>query len=308
MTVKGIHHVSSITKEILDNHDFYTNVLGLRLVKKTVNQDDTGMYHLFYADYKGTPGTDITFFEIFNAPKFQPGTNSISRTIFRVPSMEALEFFRNRFDEKGVYHEGFVERFGRTSMIFEDHEKQRLGLMVDREYNDSEPNSTDEIPKEYAITSIGAVEITVQYLKAALQLLELLGGEVQGDITDDSTEAEVKVGQDSVYIVEQRNSQIEKEGYGSVHHFSLRVEDEEALRNMLAKLNEEKWPNSGVIDRYYFKAVYIQSAGGITIELSTDGPGFDVDEPLESLGEHLALPPKLEDQRDFIETYLTPLS
>lgn len=308
MTVKGIHHVSSITKEILDNHDFYTNILGLRLVKKTVNQDDTGMYHLFYADYKGTPGTDITFFEIFNAPKFQPGTNSISRTIFRVPSMEALEFFRKRFDEKGVYHEGFVERYGHTSMIFEDHEKQRLGLMVDPGYSGSEPNSTAEIPKKFAITSIGAVEITVQYLKAALQLLELLGGKVRGDITGESTEAEIRVGGDSVYIVEQRDSRIEKEGYGSVHHFSLRVEDEVHLQKMLEKLNAEKWPNSGIVDRYYFKAVYIQSAGGITIELSTDGPGFDTDESLQTLGENLSLPPRLEEQRDFIETYLTPLS
>lgn len=308
MTVQGIHHVSSITREILDNHDFYTNILGLRLVKKTVNQDDTSMYHLFYSDYKGTPGTDITFFEIFNAPKFQPGTNSISRTIFRVPSMEALEFFRNRFDEKGVYHEGFVERFGHTSMIFEDHEKQRLGLMVDTEYDDSEPNSTDEIPKEYAITSIGAVEITVQYLKAVLQLLELLGGKIQGDVTDASTEAEVKVGQDSVYIVEQRNSQLEKEGYGSVHHFSLKVADEEMLHKMLGKLHAEKWPNSGIVDRYYFKAVYIQSAGGITVELSTEGPGFDIDERPERLGENLSLPPNLEEQRVFIESYLTPLN
>ncbi len=308
MTVKGIHHVSSITKEILDNHDFYTNILGLRLVKKTVNQDDTGMYHLFYADYKGTPGTDITFFEIFNAPKFQPGTNSISRTVFRVPSMEALEFFRKRFDEKGVYHEGFVDRYGHTSMIFEDHEKQRLGLMVDTEYAETEPNSTDEIPKEYAITSIGAVEITVQYLKASLQLLELLGGEIQGDVTDVSTEAEVKFGDDSVYIVEQRNSQIEKEGYGSVHHFALRVDDEQELGEMLEKLDAEKWKNSGIVDRHYFKAVYIQSVGGITIELSTDGPGFDIDERPDRLGENLSLPPKLEEQRAFIEAYLTPLN
>src|SRR5699024_7874841 len=139
MTVKGIHHVSSITKEILDNHDFYTNILGLRLVKKTVNQDDTGMYHLFYSDYQGTLATDITFFEIFNAQKFQPGTNSISRTIFRVPYMEALEFFRNRFDEKGVYHEGFTVRLGHMSMIFDDYENLSMALMLETKYDNSIP-------------------------------------------------------------------------------------------------------------------------------------------------------------------------
>ncbi|WP_271402270.1 VOC family protein [Salinicoccus roseus] len=307
MTVLGIHHVSSITKEILDNHDFYTNILGLRLVKKTVNQDDTSMYHLFYADYEGTPGSDITFFNIINAPKFQAGTNSISRTYFRVPSKESLEFFKGRFETHGVYHEGIIEQFGKTIMKFEDHEKQRLALIVDQSSGHPTPNMHPDIPQAHAITSIGAVELTVQYIKPMVQFLELLGGEVQGDFTDDSTEAEINVGEDSVYVIEQRSTQLEKEGYGSVHHFSLRVEDEAELLEIEERVDKENWKNSGLIDRYYFKALYITTVGGITVEVSTDGPGFAIDEPVESLGEDLSLPPELEENRDLIEAYLTPL-
>ncbi|MCC4723093.1 VOC family protein [Salinicoccus sp. RF5] len=307
MTVLGIHHVSSITKEILDNHDFYTNILGLRLVKKTVNQDDTSMYHLFYADYEGTPGSDITFFNIINAPKFQAGTNSISRTYFRVPSKESLEFFKGRFETHGVYHEGIIEQFGKTIMKFEDHEKQRLALIVDQSSGHPTPNMHPDIPQAHAITSIGAVELTVQYIKPMVQFLELLGGEVQGEFTEDSTEAEINVGEDSVYVIEQRSTQLEKEGYGSVHHFSLRVEDEAELLEIEERVDKENWKNSGLIDRYYFKALYITTVGGITVEVSTDGPGFAIDEPVESLGEDLSLPPELEENRDLIEAYLTPL-
>lgn len=307
MTVLGIHHVSSITKEILDNHDFYTNILGLRLVKKTVNQDDTSMYHLFYADYEGTPGSDITFFNIINAPKFQAGTNSISRTYFRVPSKESLEFFKGRFETHGVYHEGIIEQFGKTIMKFEDHEKQRLALIVDQSSGHPTPNMHPDIPQAHAITSIGAVELTVQYIKPMVQFLELLGGKVQGDFTDDSTEAEINVGEDSVYVIEQRSTQLEKEGYGSVHHFSLRVEDEAELLEIEERVDKENWKNSGLIDRYYFKALYITTVGGITVEVSTDGPGFAIDELVESLGEDLSLPPELEENRDLIEAYLTPL-
>ncbi|GAB3057876.1 VOC family protein [Salinicoccus sesuvii] len=307
MKVKGIHHVSAITRDILDNHAFYTNTLGLRLVKKTVNQDDTSMYHLFYADYEGTPGADITFFEIVNAPKYQPGTNSISRTYFRVPTKEALDFFKTRFASAGVYHEGVIEQFGRTIMKFEDNEKQRLALIVEQSDEHNTPNDHAEIPMAYAITSIGAVEVTVQYIKPMVEFLLLLGGEVEGSFEDGDTAAIIDVGNGSVYITEQRNSQLEKEGYGSVHHFSLRVDDEEALLSIKQKVDQQNWRNSGIVDRHYFKALYITAVGGITVEISTDGPGFDVDEPIEALGENLSLPPKFEDQRDFIETYLVPI-
>lgn len=307
MLPKGLHHVSSITANIVDNHEFYTDVLGLRLVKKTVNQDDASMYHLFYADYAGQPGTDITFFEITGAPKYQPGSNGISRTYFRVPSKEALEFFRSRFEEKNIRHEEITEEFGRTVMKFEDHERQRLALMVDQQ-GPKNPEGHPEIPEAFALTSIGAVELSVQYLKPMVQFFELLGGVSTHPFNEEDTAIEIKFGDDSLYLLEQRTSQLEKEGYGSVHHFSLRVADEAALLNIKEKVDREKWLNSGIVDRYYFKALYITTVGGITVELSTEGPGFDIDEPIDSLGEKLSLPPAIEEQRDFIEMYLTPIN
>ncbi len=308
MSVKGLHHVSAITKEVLDNHDFYTKILGLRLVKKTVNQDEPSMYHLFYADYKGTPGTDITFFEIGQSSKYQAGTNSISRTVFRVPSLEALEYFKERFQEKGIYTEGTIERFGYTYMNFSDYENQRLALIVDPEYDESEPFAGADISEEFAITGIKAVEVTVQYLKPMVLFLEMLGGKVVGEWDDETVEAEVKFGADSVFIIENRTSQIEKEGFGSVHHFSLRVSDEAELEKVLETVNAEKWRNSGIVDRFYFKAVYIKAVGNITVEISTEEPGFTIDERLEALGESLSLPPDLEKDRDFIELYMIPIN
>ena len=308
MSVKGLHHVSAITKEVLDNHDFYTKILGLRLVKKTVNQDEPSMYHLFYADYKGTPGTDITFFEIGQSSKYQPGTNSISRTVFRVPSMKALEYFKGHFQEKGVYTEGIIERFGYTYMNFSDYDNQRLALIVDPEYDESQPFTGAGIPEEFAITGIKAVEVTVQYLKPMVLFLEMLGGKVNGEWDDETVEAEVNFGAEAVFVIENRTSQIEKEGFGSVHHFALKVRDEEELKKVLDIVNAEKWRNSGIVDRFYFKAVYIKAVGNITVEISTEEPGFTVDERLEALGESLSLPPDLEKDRDFIELYMIPIN
>lgn len=308
MSAYGIHHVSAITQDIIGNHDFFTKFLGHRLVKKTVNQDDPSMYHLFYSDYKGTPGTDVTFFEIGMAPKFTPGTNSISRTILRVPSVEAIEYFRTRMEEQGVYHEGIIDYFGETIMKFSDEEGQRFALLADSVYNDSEPYAGGgSIPLEYAVTGIFGVEVTVQYLKPMVEFLQLLGGKYDGDI-DNAEQARVRFGDDSVFVVETRTTNVEKQGYGSVHHFSLRVKDEAALKEIGERVTREKWRNSGVVDRHYFKALYISAVGNITVEISTDTPGFTVDEPLETLGESLSLPPFLEQDRDFIEMRLHPLS
>lgn len=304
MKANGMHHVSAITKEALDNHDFYTKALGLRLVKKTVNQDDSSMYHLFYADYKGTPGTDMTFFEIVNSAQYRKGTNGISRTLFRVPSREALDFFKERFIEREIYHEGIVERFGKTMMNFEDSEKHRMALVVDEAPTDITPNVVDDIPAEYAIHGIVAVEVTVQHKKPFIGLMELVGGTL---LTEDAEEAIVQFGNEFVYVVEARHSTVEKGGYGSVHHFALNVESDEDLEEMRRLVHEERWPNSGIKDRFWFKALYISGPGNIIVEISTRGPGFQVDEPLESLGESLVLPPKLEHEREHLEMFLKPI-
>lgn len=305
MKANGMHHVSSITKEALDNHDFYTKTLGLRMVKKTVNQDDSSMYHLFYADYQGTPGTDITFFEIINSAQYRSGTNGITRTFFRVPSVDALHFFKKRFEDKSVYHEGIIERFGKTMMNFEDSEKHRMALVVDDGPDDIVPNIVEDIPESFSLRGILAVEVTVQHKKPFIGLLEMVGGEC---VHEDALEAIVQFGNEYVYVVEARHSIVEKSGYGSVHHFALNVETDEDLEAIRRLAHEERWPNSGIKDRYWFKALYISGPGNIIVEISTRGPGFQVDESLDSLGEKLVLPPKLEEERDYLEMYLKPIN
>lgn len=275
------------------------------MVKKTVNQDDPSMYHLFYADYKGTPGTDMTFFEIVNSAQYRQGTNGITRTFFRVPSLEALHFFKSRFQELGVYHEGIIERFGHTMMNFEDSEKHRMALVVADAPDQIEPHGTDEVPVEHAIRGILSVEVTVQHKKPFIELLELLGGTL---ISEDEKEAVVEYGNEFVYVVEKRESTVERNGYGAVHHFALNVETKDDLLAIEALLNKERWPNSGVKDRHWFESIYISASGNIIIEVATSGPGFTVDEPLEELGESLVLPPKLEAERDFLEFHLKPIN
>src|SRR5699024_6561753 len=156
--------------------------------------------------------------------------------------------------------------------------------LADPGYHDSEPYAGGgNIPEEYAITGIFGVELTVQYLKPMVQFLQMLGGEYDGDI-DDAEQARVRFGQDSVFVVESRTTNGEKQGYGSVHHFALRVTDETALAEILEQATAEKWRNSGIVDRHYFKSLYSSGVGNITVSISTDSPGFTIDEPLEKIG------------------------
>lgn len=302
MLAKGIHHVSAITRNIQHNYYFMTKILGLRLVKKTVNQDDTSMYHLFYADYKGSPGTDMTFFEIKGIDHYAAGTNAITKTIFRVKTNEALNYWIDRFDEYKVEHGDIIEYYGKNALEFTDDEEQRMMLIVDPVLEAVEPfGNNGEIDEAYRITSLHGVEVTVQYAQPFVEFMELLGGKSNGK-TD-----VVAFINDFVYVKELRQTFVEKQGYGSVHHFALQVEDEDALNAMLDRVKKERYANSGIVDRYYFKALYVASPNNITVEISTNGPGFTSDEDLETLGQRLSLPPFLEEDRTFIELYLKPI-
>ncbi|MYL49659.1 ring-cleaving dioxygenase [Halobacillus litoralis] len=312
MQLKGIHHVSAITANAKNNYDFYTDVMGMRLVKKTVNQDAPSMYHLFYADEKGRPGTDLTFFEIHRAGHTYPGTRSISTTSLRVKSDEALEYWKKRFEEHSVEQEGIKERFGRKTLSFRDPEGQRLILISDEHNNGVEAGQAWEhssVPKEYGITGLGPVHLTVnEAAKTEKVLTELLGFRKKGtyeqwdvyETGEGGTGAEV-------HVEEVPDGQPEKPGRGSVHHVAFRVNDENELKKWQEIIQAAGYPNSGLVDRYYFKSLYFREANHILFELATDGPGFATDEDVDRLGESLALPPFLEHKRQEIEESLTPL-
>ena len=319
LSLGGIHHVSSITSHIERNHDFFTRILGMRLVKKTVNQDSNSSYHLFYADAVGAPGTDMTYFDIPIAGRTYEGVSSINNTAFRVKSDEALDFWITRFDELGVEHGEIEERFGRKTLAFRDKDLARFLLVVDDGTGIpyGEPWEVEGIPLQFAIVGLGGVTFTLRKPQATEKILTDVFGfekigtypslvEGQPDIIVYSTAEGGPAGE--VHIETRLDLPVERPGRGSVHHVAFRISTFEEYDQWMEKLDALGFSTSGKVDRYYFRSIYYRDPNGILIELATDKPGFDADEPMEALGAGLALPPFLEDRREEIEAGLHPLS
>jgi len=317
MQLHGIHHVTAVTGQASENLKFYTQVLGLRLVKKSVNQDDTSAYHLFYADKLGTPGWDMTFFDWPQTGPNRRGTDSIVGAMFRVNGRAALDYWQARFDSHQVTR-GEIKTFaGREILQFEDPEGQRLSLVDDQgAHFEGEPWDRADIPSEYAIRSFFGVVLSVPVLAEIDPILtQVLNFEkvAQHPGSGDASETVHIYAMDGggpgkvVHVIEQPGRMAAVLGRGGVHHVAYRVSDEQEQLNWNNHLTRIGLPTSGVIDRFYFKSVYFRISYGILFELATDGPGFAADEPLETLGERLALPPFLEPQRAQIEAGLKPL-
>ncbi|BAM48267.1 ring-cleaving dioxygenase [Amphibacillus xylanus] len=320
MQFSGIHHVSAMTASAERNYQFYTEVLGMRLVKKSVNQDSHHMYHLFYADEIGRPGTDLTFFEMLGIGRTYRGNNSISLTGLRVASDEAIDYWIKRFDQFSVSHEGISEQLGRKVIFFEDPEGQRLMLVSDQNNTGVEagiPWDKSPVPVEYGITGLGPVRLTVPELARTKDILTRVMNfrHVASYPAYQAGQPDVEVYQTGeggsgaeIHVEVRTDLPRERPGRGSVHHVAFRVKDRTELEAWADRINQEKLPNSGIVDRYYFEAFYFREPNGILYELSTDEPGFLVDEPEETLGERLALPPFIEHKRAEIESILKPLN
>lgn len=320
MQLKGIHHVSAMTAKAPENYDFYTNVLGLRLVKKTVNQDDVSMYHLFYGDEKGNPGTEFTFFELPMAGRTRAGVSSISATSLRVANDEALRYWRQRLAQFDVSHDEIVDRAGRNTLAFRDFEGQRM-ILVSDEQNEGVPGGipwkNSAIPVEYGILGLGPVQLTVDQAEPTVKTLtETMGfrrkGQYPSMIAGQPDIVVYETGEGGtgaeIHIEERHDLPPERLGRGGVHHVAFRVENDEELRAWVEHVNQHGFSNSGFVDRYYFRSLYFREPNGILFELATDGPGFDTDEHIDHLGESLALPPFLEPKRAHIESRLKPLN
>lgn len=306
----GIHHVTAMTDDIERNYHFFTEILGMRLVKKTVNQDDIHTYHTFYADDRGNAGTDMTFFDFPNNPKGIHGTNSISRAGFRVPNDEALEYYRQRFDEFGVKHDGIQTLFGKKVLPFEESDGQRFQLFSDELNEGIKPGipwQNGPVPTKYAIYGLGPIEITVSYFDEFKKALETVYE--MRPILEEENVAVLEMGEGGnggqVILRKDKESNQSMQGYGEVHHVAFRVADRETLKAWEERYEEFGIGSSGFVDRYYFGALYAR-IGHILIEISTDGPGFMGDEPYETLGEKLSLPPFLEAKRAYIEAEVRP--
>lgn len=317
MQLHGLHHVTAVTGDAPANLDFYTRVLGLRLVKKTVNQDDTSAYHLFYADKLGSPGTDMTFFDWPQTGPNQRGTDSIVNTLFRVDGRAALEYWADRLTRVGVATQPIEKFRGLEALRFEDPEGQRLTLVDDGGAPiEGEVWDGTDVPAAFALRGFYAIALSVPTLDQIGMILErILNFEELDRVPNPDNPAEeiVIFGMDGggpgkeVHVFVQPDAPRAWLGRGGVHHVAFRLRNEEEHQAWNAHLNRVGLPNSGLVDRYYFKSLYFRISNGILFELATDGPGFASDEPLETLGERLALPPFLEPRRAQIEAGLQPL-
>jgi glyoxalase family protein len=316
MTLTGLHHVTAICADAVGNHRFYTQVLGMRMVKRTVNQDDTSAYHLFYGDGVGTPGSDITFFQWPVAPA-RRGTRSIIRTGLRVTGKATLEWWVQRLTTAGVTHGGIIERNGRLTIDVEDPEGQRLSLVDDGGAGTGEIWDRSPVPAEHQIRGLGPLALSVADLKPTDMILQQLLGLTPAGSFNDAALADGEVYAYAIgaggpsaelHVAVEPHKPRGTEGAGAVHHVALRIPTFEAYDVWAKRLQDVGYPNSGPVDRYYFRSLYFREPNGILFELATDGPGFDADEPMASLGEKLSLPPFLEPKRASIERGLKPLA
>ena len=316
MQITGLHHVTAITAEAPQNLAFSTQVLGLRLVKKTVNQDDVSAYHLFYGDRIGSAGTEVTFFDWPQTPKNQNGAGSIHRISLRVPGREALDWWAQRLSDAGAAQEGLVEAGGQMVLRFTDPEGLELELASDEGTPGGTSWEHSPVPPEMGIRGLNAVHLLVYELAPLARVLtDVMGFErvrEYEDVSDPGRKVAVFATSDGgpgseVHVGYGANLPPTRLGYGGVHHVAFRTpndEEHQAWRQKIASAGLQITP---VIDRFYFKSIYFRVPGGVLFEIATDGPGFATDEDAEHLGETLALPPFLEPHRARIEAGLRPL-
>ena len=314
MHLLGIHHLTAVSARIRDNHRFYTQVLGMRLVKRSVNQDDVSAYHLFYADAKGSPGSDLTFFD-WSVPSEQRGTRSITRTALRVAGNGTLEWWLAHLQMQGMTVANITERDGRPVLDFEDPEGQRLTLVDDGGGDEAFPWDRSPVPIPRQIRGLGPITISVPTLGPTDAILQqaLLMRPVRQYPHPEQSRHTVHVyemgdggASAELHVAVQPDLAAAGPGAGGVHHVAFRIADD-SYDAWSDRLTTMRIPNSGQVDRYWFRSLYLREPNGVLFELATDGPGFGVDEDEATLGEKVVLAPFLEPQRARIIANLKPI-
>ena len=293
------------------NLDFWVETLGLRLVKRSINQDDPGTYHFFFADAEGTPGTSITFFPWEDMADGAVGSGQVSRTAFRVPE-GSLDYWADRFDEHGVDYDERVERFGETVLPFQDPDGLPVELVaVDIPDDDPTVPWTEQVPAAHAIRGFHSVTLWLVDPEPTVEVLRTLGLEeagteqAQGDTPGDERTRFAASGPVGTYVDVLPTVRSGRQGHGTVHHVAFQTPtdaDQAAMRKAVRTLGQSP---TRPIDRHWFRSVYFREPGGVLVELATSGPGYTSDEPLDDLGGRLVLPGEFTDQRERIEAGLT---
>ncbi|MGZ0746722.1 ring-cleaving dioxygenase [Haloparvum sp. AD34] len=304
MRTPGIHHVTAIGSDPSRNLEFYTKTLGLRLVKQSVNQDDVGVYHLFYGDEQGSPGTSMTFFPYVDASPGQVGTGQVSTVAFLIPD-SAVDYWVDRLAAEGVDAAAPEERFGDTVIAFEDPDGLPLELVAVDDVPEGHPPE-GPVPDEHAIRGFHSVALSLASADETAGLLQTMGFEATESEHDRQRfESDGDLGY-VVDLLEDPHAPRGRPGAGTVHHVAFQVDEaeQEAWRDVLIEAGLRP---TEIIDRKWFKSVYAREHAGVLFEFATKSPGYTVDEELEALGERLVLPEWLEDRREEIEANLPEL-
>jgi glyoxalase family protein len=306
--ILGLHHITAIAAHAQRNYDFYTKVLGLRLVKKTVNFDDPGTYHLYFGNETGAPGTILTFFSWEGTQKGHTGTGMATEIGYSVPK-GSLEFWTKRFDEFKVKHQAVAESFGEQYLQFEDPDGLLLNLIVSNTQDNRKQWTTEVVKEDLAIKGFHSIVLTVRNTEHTARILtDIFGYKLltqEGNryrfITDAVDTANI------VDIAEEPNSQRGINAGGTNHHVAFRVKDDTILMEFHERIASSGFHITEKIDRNYFYSLYFRERGGILFELASDNPGFAIDEPVSELGTHLMLPSQYEESRKKIEEVLPKL-
>lgn len=304
---KGIHHITVLSGDAQRNADFYVKSLGMRLVKKSVNQDDPGTYHLFYGNANGTPGSGLTFFPWPMARQGKPGLGEAVTVALAVPS-NSIEYWVEHFGAEGIDFDGPYDRFGQQSIGFKDPDRLQLELVFDEQVNQLPGWDEGTVPAEYGIRGFRGTTLRLKEHEATAGVLQTIFGFDDAGQQDNAwlytTEAPIG----GSVIIEEGEPKPSANGRGIVHHVAFRAEDDDELTELRKKVIEMELNPTTIIDRHWFHSVYFQSPGGVLFEIATDGPGYDVDEDSDKLGQKLILPPWLEPKREMIEKRLPDIN
>ena len=303
----GIHHVTAIAGDPQENVDFYVGILGLRLVKKTVNFDDPESYHLYYGDALGSPGTIMTFFSWPDASRGRLGTGQVTTTSFAVPE-DSFGYWTERLIEHGVRFEQPEKRLGETVLTFKDPAGLAVELVAGPDRDSRDPWEESPVPPEHAIRGISGVTLSERWEEASANfLVNLLGFEKAKEEDRRARYLTVSSGGSFADVLERPDGPNGRTAVGTVHHVAWRAPDEETQKAWREEISAHGFEITPVLDRQYFRSVYFREPGGVLFEIATDPPGFTVDEAPDHLGENLKLPPWLEKDRKHIEEVLPPV-
>lgn len=304
---RGIHHITALSGDAQRNAEFYVKSLGMRLVKKSVNQDDPATYHLFYGNANGSPGSGLTFFPWPMAVQGKPGPGEAVKVALAVPS-GSMDYWVEHFGKEGIDFDGPYNRFGQQAIGFKDPDLMQLELVFDEQVNQLPGWDEGTVPAEFGIRGFRGTTLLLKEHEATANVLKNLFEFEETGRKDKSWHYTTGAPIGGSVIIEEGESKPSASGRGTVHHVAFRAADDDELTKLRGKVIEMGLNPSQVIDRHWFHSVYFQSPGGVLFEIATDGPGYDVDEAPDKLGEKLILPPWLESKREMIEKRLPEIN